>query len=87
MNGNWFLGFSEGEGNFTVLFHPKRVKEILKTCFVRFLIVSLLTKQLLCRTISITILACITHSVSVCRILGSEVLNVCFIFLKVVVEG
>ena len=27
MNVNWFLGFSEGEGNFTVLFPTKRVKE------------------------------------------------------------
>jgi len=24
---DWFLGFSEGEGNFTVLFSTKRVKE------------------------------------------------------------
>ena len=65
----------------------RRVKGILKTCFARLLIVSLLTKQLLCRTISITSLACFTRSVSVCRILGSELLNVCFIFLKAVVEG
>jgi|GEM_PF-5047511 len=27
MNINWFLGFSEGEGNFTVLFHTKRYKD------------------------------------------------------------